>query len=503
MNIVRFKNGNPLDEDTLNAPIAQIEKALTDLTNYTENIVRPTYTAIYNAVSSYDVNIGDIVYYSSEGFIAKAKAVYSTTFGNNGELLADEASYPIGMVSEKSGHSVTVILNGTFKPEQTLLSSLAARGLDNPGDYFLSATAGMISKTPAAMPVKLFSYSVDGHITFNIGDPPTNYHKHTYTNLNKGWLTSSGTLKSGFEYNYIYNITEDQATYNIVNNYGNSYIFVYDGKINISDFVCYDGNIYCSISPDSDKDCLLFTNLPCIKDQPILRAIHSASPRLNISEQHGVITLSLDNYTETDVVSNSSTAISKITQDGTIERTNVISEIITDDSMTCIKGSNGAVTLTLDGSSKILYPDITSLDLSIVTTINNKIIYSFPQGLASSILGRIHLPKPPDGFIYSISPFIEPVGINGEFSLSLFADIEFVQMSTEDNAVNIITDKLSITKIPFSENIEAQQKYFIKSQQNTITCPYAGDVYVRVYATNPYTTMSLSGFGIIATIEKA
>ena len=57
MNIVRFKDGDRLDASALNAPIAQIEKAITALELTQDNIKNYSYLSYKSGVCRDDVNI--------------------------------------------------------------------------------------------------------------------------------------------------------------------------------------------------------------------------------------------------------------------------------------------------------------------------------------------------------------------------------------------------------------------------------------------------------------
>lgn len=510
MNIVRFKDGDRLDADALNAPIVQIEKAINSLELAQDKITNHSYLTYNNAVCRPDVAVGDVVYYDKEGFISKALSVYSSSFADKGGLLAMDSAYPIGIVSDKVGTQVTVITNGIIPSSLNLLQYITSE--DNPaGDYYLSSTdAGKVSKNQGAVPVKVLTISSDNTISINITQPPTNYHKHTYIHLT-GWekVTDKDVTLApeGFSpvWKYVGGTPEElaRALY-ILSNFGTTYVFVKDGRITLDGvFAVTDNTILCNTYAVGDV--YLFANLPCVADQPVVRAIKSSNPRLSVTSDQGVVTIDMDGYTVDDTLENSATAVSNIKNDGTLQKTPVVSNIVTDNTITAQRMANGVISLSTYGTTRTVYPDMVSLDLALTTVVNNRILYVLPAGISSGVLGRISLPAPPPGLEYEITPFIEPIGVDGEYPFNAEISVEWVSEGTSEGSDITYTPKAT-TSIAVS--VQNNKVYFTKASGALIhtmqhvepgdTLTPGGTVFIKIETSSLYSrSQYFLGFGVI------
>ena len=507
MNIVRFTNGDPLDQNTLNAPLTQIENAINTLESSVQNMEHPSYVVIYDAVCNTDVIVGDAVYFDN-GVINKALAVYSTSFDNEGELLANESAYPIGVVINKNvDGAADVLISGKFTPSASFISNALG---SNPqfGEYYLSGeNAGKISQERASMPVRILTYNVDNTITVNISNPPTNYHKHTYCKLENGWsiITSSNRatvtagVPTGFVATYYYDIDADPVASNIFSNYGSAFIYVYGGAINVNGFYYNGKYLLANFAPE--EEVLVFANLPCVTDQPILRALRANSNRVKLTEDHGIVTIDVDKYTENSVITPSTTAITDISESGVITRTSVVSEVVTDSTITKVPGNNGRVLLSLHGSSRKVCPEIVSLNLATSTVINDRIVYVLPQGVTSSMLGRITVPDIAEGFTYTATPYIEPIGLNGAFQLDVTLNMEYIKQGSETGITDFVGGKTINQSI--TETVNNNTCYLFTSPSSSIIMNTPGELFLKVSATTPSNDNIIIGFGVFLKINPA
>lgn len=509
MNIKRFTNGDVLDQDTLNAPLGQIENALNSLENYIKNTATPSALTIYNAVCNSEVAVGDVVYYN-EGVINKALAVYSATFDNEGELLAKPSAYPIGVVVNKNAAGVAdVVVAGKFTPSSVFIANVF-NNVDAFGEYYLSGdTAGAVSITRPVIPVRVFTYNIDHTITLNISNPPTNYHKHTYCELeyNKWTLIDASNralvtagVPFGFEATYYYNLPSDGVAFNIMSNYGSAFIYTYNGAINLKNFYYNGTYILTNITPVQDDTIVVFANLPCIADQPVVRAIRANSNRLKTTEDHGIVTLDVDKYIYSNELVASPSAISSISEDGVVTQTSVVSGIRTDGTITAVESDLGYVILSLNGARNKIYPNIVSLNLATSTVINNRIVYVLPAGMTSSILGKIVVPNVADGFVYKAEPFFEPAGLNGAFDFKVDINFEYIKQGTDSG----IPVSGTSTYQQVSETVNNNTKYLFTTGTNSIlTIDTAGELYLKIQTTNPPSSSNiLMGFGVFLTLSK-
>lgn len=516
MNIVRFKDGDRLDASALNAPIAQIEKAITALELTQENIKNYSYLSYKEGVCREDVAVGDIVYYDEDGFIARALATYSSTFADDGGLLANSSAYPIGIVSAKTGTLATVITEGII-PSSLDLVKYITNNSDSIGEYYLSSSRpGKLTKDKTqAIPIKVLTISADKGICINISQPPTNYHKHTYLKLT-GWsATISNDLKKdlpeGFVAKWVYvgGTTDEynKANY-ILSNFGATYVFVQNGMIKVdAPFVVVNNRIFCS--SETVGTVLLFVNLPCVADQPIVRAVTTSNPRLSVTSKDGVVTLGLDDYKQVEEESPSGSAISEFGTDGTFKKTPIVSDIVTDSTLTAQRMANGVFALSALGSKRVVYPDMVSLDLALTTVVDNRILYVFPAGISSGVLGRVSLPAPPAGLSYKLTPFVEPIGVTGNFNFNADISVECVSTGTEGGIAS--NGVLGTTSL--STNVENNKVYFCEADvaiehRNTVVIDGAGvvpgaTVFIKVATAN---TMAASqyfiNFGVIVEVVE-
>ena len=494
MQITRFENGQPLTADTLNKPLNEIEETVNFIQSEIETSNRPTYLAIYNAKCNNAVSVGDVVCYSN-GYINKAAAVFNSTFGPNGELLAEASAYPIGIVTEKQGAVATVVISGKFTPDSTedVWNNITKKA----GTYYLTGDrtkAGTVSTIPSAMPIKVFEVSDDKSITLTITQPPTNYHKHTYCKLEAGWDIESNPHGAPL---YKYALDEDTTAYNIVNNFGNSFVFVRDGLIDLTTLYVKDGAIFSTEPISTTSSVYLFTNLPCITDQPIIRALTTTSNRLRLAENNGVVALELDEFREQEETVNSAYAISKIQSDGTVLKTPVISGLYSDGSIGIVGGAHGKYTLTLGGTSKRVYPFLTSLNLTSTALLSDMIVYSFPSNIKSSLHGKFNIPKAPEGFHYKVVMFVEPCGIQSSFTLNMRGVLKYHPAAIDyQNPVSITPNELTVES-DISGSIGIGYRGFIESASAMDNIKEAGDIYLSLEST---TAAYLCGFGIVLTL---
>ena len=516
MNIVRFKDGDRLDASALNAPIAQIEKAITALELTQENIKNYSYLSYKEGVCREDVSVGDVVYYDEEGFIAKALATYSSTFTDDGGLIANSSAYPVGIVSAKSGTLATVITEGIIPAYLDLVKYITDNS-DSVGEYYLSSSnPGKLTKDKTqAIPIRVLTISADKGICINISQPPTNYHKHTYLKLT-GWSsTISDDLKKGLpegfvaKWVYVGGTTDEynKANY-ILSNFGATYVFVQNGMIKVDDtFVVVNNRIFCR--SNTVGTVLLFVNLPCVADQPIVRAVTTSTPRLSVTSNGGIVTIGMDEYKQVEEESPSGSAISELGTDGTIKKTPIISNIVTDSTLTAQRMANGVFALSATGTRRIVYPDMVSLDLALTTVVDNRILYVFPSGISSGVLGRVSLPAPPAGLSYKITPFVEPIGVTGNFNFNADISVECISAGTEGGVAS--TGVLGTTSL--STMVDNNQVYFCEADvsiehrktvviDNTGVVPGA-TVFIKVSTTNTTAASQyFINFGVIVEVVE-
>ena len=241
----------------------------------------------------------------------------------------------------------------------------------------------------------------------------------------------------------------------------------------------------------------IFTTVPCAHDGPVVRAIKTLSKRVVATNDRGIVTLEIDNYIDEGTVRNNATAITDLTSNGEIIRTPVISELRSDNTISIVSGGNGIAYISTAGVTRTLYPEVVNLNNSTTTSIASKLMYVFPAGRESGLVGVFHLNTLAEGLQYKVYPFIEPIGASGTFSANFNAAVSFVK---QGNATGITDYEVGPMNQSLSGTIAAATKYFIQGT-TALTVDGAGTVYLNL-TTNPPVSNLLLGFGIIVQVEE-
>lgn len=503
-NITKFQNNDPLNQDTLNRPLQQIESALNNIDSTVSNFVQTSSLVTANLPCTSNVRVGDFVYFN-KGVLEPAIALWSNQYDNQGELLPAESAFPVGVCINKVTGTVANIATKGIVTDQTVINAIFGDATNNTfviGDYYLSGTdAGKISLERAYMPVRVCTLVNTNLLSINIDPPPTNYHTHKYLILAKGWTsvdtaTLDEDVPTGFEDGFVYNINADQDLQDIMYNWSGDYVIVNDGIIVIDgSFSITPNNVWAKVAPTGTV--ALFTTVPCAHDEPVVRAIKVLSKRVTASNDRGIVTIDIDNYIDEGTSNNASTAITNLTEDGTIIRTPIVSEIRTDDTLSSISGGNGIVYLSTAGVSRTLYPEVINLNNATTTVIANKLMYVFPAGRETSVMGVFHLNSQADGLQYKVYPFIEPIGASGTFSANFDVAVTFVKQGTQEGITSYEAGPMNQI---LSGTIAAETKYFIQGS-TALTVDGAGTAYINI-TTNPATSNLLLGFGIVVEVEE-
>ena len=65
INITKYKNNDPLNQESMNRPLQQIESAINGLESKVDNFVQTEALVSHNIPCASDVNIGDFVYFNN------------------------------------------------------------------------------------------------------------------------------------------------------------------------------------------------------------------------------------------------------------------------------------------------------------------------------------------------------------------------------------------------------------------------------------------------------
>lgn len=500
INITKYKNNDPLNQESMNRPLQQIESAINGLESKVDNFVQTEALVSHNIPCASDVNIGDFVYFNN-GILNKAIALWSNQYDSQGELLAAESSYPVGVVISKTTDTVAdIVTEGVVTAPNVITAVFGSAPVA--GEYYLSGTeAGKVTATRAYMPIRVCVLANANTMVVDIKQPPTNYHTHRYLTLTKGWTavadaTITEDIPTGFEDGFIYNLSEDQNLQDIMYDWAGDFLLVNDGKIVVDgSMIITAENIYSQIAPTGVVT--IFTTIPCAHDEPVVRAIKTLSKRVVATNDRGIVTLEIDNYIDEGTVSNHATAITDLTSNGEIIRTPVISELRSDNTISIVSGGNGIAYISTAGVTRTLYPEVVNLNNATTTSIDSKLMYVFPAGRESGLVGVFHLNTLAEGLQYRVYPFIEPVGASGTFSANFNAAVSFVK---QGNATGITDYEVCPMNQSLAGTIAAATKYFIQGT-TALTADGAGTVYLNL-TTSPSVSNLLLGFGIIVQVEE-
>ena len=504
METKQFAPGDDLKASVLNPPINKLAQAITAIEQSIKTSTDKTTTLQKGCVCRNDVILGDVVSIS-EGIMTKAQAVWSNTFNDKGELIAASTAYPIGIVTAKtSTNYCTIATGGAIHASNTLLTALFGTTTPAAGVYYLSSSqAGKVTNVLPAVAIRVLTVDVYGFVYITPGIPPAEYHVHKIFELTGAWLDVGASQFDGMDKPagalYGYDLANDSEVKDYFNMFGGQAVAVQDGLI-ASEYISVNAYNVWSSSADAPTAVTLHTTVPVPAGQAIIRAVKIAGSGLNASVSNGILTLTATPVSMSiDAPVASATAVSTISN-GVANTTPIVSRIINRKGLNITDMGNGVMALGVGaGSYEYLYPQVSDLSNAQVNSSGNKIYIMFPRSRSSSVTGVFRLAAAPEGTKYLITPFIEPAGLNGAFSLSgITYSMAFTPMAIGSAKAGVDT---TVTGAMPSVSIAANSQYLCIGDSPIYT-QLAGSLYYRVAAVNPSVDLSITGFGLQVTMEN-
>lgn len=416
LNIQTYTDDEELTAEILNRPLGQLKDAVESLIADVGSITAQQTDYRKGVVCSAEVSVGMVVYIDSYGIAQPAIARWGDVNGEQGESLPASSAYPLGVLSNEDG---TVVTSGVLDDEITI-TALFNDATPAPGVYYLSdSVPGTVTLTPTFMRVRVAVVDSTSTVTLVSFNPPAGYHVHKRFTVatDTGWTQDTG---EGI-WTYTGDAIDDLIAFGVTDA---TLLQVEGGFLTISDkfslVMATDGSITLTANADPSltEAVYIYTTLPFTSEQPVVRAISSASPRLSATAVNGVVTLSLDPDAEAPVEEASATAVSELLPNGGYKTTPVVSSISVDGAGSVVPNSTtGACAISVGYSENhILSPDVVSLDGVTVTYVSDQLMYIFPVGRTSKVVGSFSVNAPPAGKQWGLYPYVEVAGVTGSSS---------------------------------------------------------------------------------------
>ena len=415
--IQTYADDEELTAAVLNRPITQLRDAI-DAANASLATITSHQTVLRKGVvCNPPVPAGTVVYMDSYGVAKPALAQWSAANGDQGEALPAESAYPLGvLVDVEEG----LVVTGGVLDADYVGDLFGGDATPEPGVCYLSDTvAGAVTLTRTAMGVRVAVVDSTNTITLVNFNAPAGYHVHKKFEVatDTGWTqdTDEGI------WTYTGDAIDDLIAFGVTD----ATILQVEGQLlTLSDKFSLvratDGSVSLTANadPSSTDAVYIYTTLPFTPEQPVVRAISSGSPRLRATAMNGVVKLSLDPDAEPPVEAASAKAVSTLLPNGGYGITPVVSSISIDGSGSVVPNpTTGAYAISVGyAENHILSPDIVSLDGVTVTYLNDQLIYVFPVGRTSKVVGSFSVKAPPAGKQWGLYPYVEVAGVTGSSS---------------------------------------------------------------------------------------
>lgn len=389
-NVPRFPTKeNEISEDTLNAPIVYIQKALNALQTYQQD----SCIVYKNLKLNSDVDKGDIVYYNTEvGCFCKALAALSGEKGIEGQTVQAPSSRVQGVIIDigQDRSSNTLLKQGFYK-DQNIIKDLIADEAKEAGIYYLSSKhAGKVQLEPGwTMRQPCISYYGSG--LFSV---ITTYIAHD-AHIHYSYSVGKGTA-STVDPSMVCTKIEDIQAINALNS--NSAVFFLDGKLDTEN-VKWDNDSktlsWPAVTVEGANNTeqtagrvVLFAHLPTAYGDAVVRSIKSDTLSINADSGNYKINTNFQ-LCSSDSITRSAWAICNI-QGNTLKRTQIVSDIQSQCTQLIInKTENGVFTIdsTISGLSGTPVVKADQIKLNGAQRMSQDLFtYSvMPAGIRSSI----------------------------------------------------------------------------------------------------------------------
>lgn len=504
----KYNNETTFEQDPLNIPINDLIQRTDNLYERLNQVADKNAVIIESADADVIISGASTVYWDSENsYYSPAQAVWSDTYGPNGELQVAEAGMVQGLVLDVPVDRVAnILLSGSVELTGSQMLSLFGVAAPVVGLYFASATTpGEITNVKPATPVPVLYYRGLNRITMAVGAPPEHNHIHKNYILVESWLDISNPIFDDMEKPVGafrgYHKAADAYVDELFMSYPGDFTMTIDGVVS-NDFVANNDNVW--YMQDADPSSLgalnMYTTVPYNYGQPIVRAIETTGDDLSIQGVNGVVTINLNPWLP-QTPTFSGTAVSYL--DGrTVGITPVVTAIYAQGTGITVHPptASGEVVIAV-GESGLgnLYADVVNLDNAMQVSDGPFILLTFPVDRDSSMIGKIPCPQldVPSGYHYEIKAFVERRGLGTSGSPISFPTIEVdltYLLDAADGAVDIGAAATLSTTIEAEDTIQTEKYYTLAEDALSVTKP--GTVYVSLSMDAGALNKSLFDFGV-------
>ena len=501
-NVTYYEDHEPRTTEVLNRPISQIAAAIGDIYSRVGADYINSRTVVHSLPCSDTVAVGDIVCVFNR-VLEKAKAVWASNYGTDGQLNLSEKSIPVGVLISKEGSEGDVLVQGLLN-DSSIISLL---NVDAPGMYYLSNdNEGKATKNIVTPSVSVFNVIDSSTVIVDINNINKDGHHHRHISIS---TNPAHWEANGDDPTYLYKYVGSTASSIFDYPTDSPSIFV-DGILKSSEYkiITEDGTaiLVAKELPEVESEVVLYLTVPAITDAPVVRAIETkGSNRLRSSSSNGVVTLTFDGIEDDPIIANAATAIHSYTDSGQTKVTPVVSAIRGGAGTSVTSEDNGKYVITAGYSeSTPIYPSMLSLNGVSSVSLNGEIYYYFPARTDVGIVGIINLNPPADGMQYKVYPFVVALGHPSAFSGASF----LVSGTMREVKVDELSG--SSTEVPFGTPLSTVtissvqvSKDHIKTVTGNPFTIHTGGVFSLYVKKTTSGEAYISSIGVVVVPEKA
>jgi len=416
MTLDLYKDSEDLSAEVLNRPIVQLEALVASLQQQVTAFVsgsRTVTTSPYDTTSDSPVIPGCIAYIGNDGLARKAAALWNASPTAQGVIMPADSAYSAGLVLAVNTGAGTcdIMTRGSIPYNFTpsLATNLFKDGTaPYTGAWNLSQTdSGKVERDSSGLYLKIPVVRVDalGNVYYTGAQPAAGYHIHKVFTIPADATWTPDTLGESWSY-------EGEAVAEL--DYFNWQDFTasldgvedYAGVISLSEGD--NGVVVTSAEDPTGKVVRIWTALPDSHEQPVVRGIRTVgTSRLSVSSNNGLVTIGIDGWSgEEPTPMYRDRAVGALTDNGGYTMTHNVSGLAGDETVQLVKGSNGVWSISCV-NLKYVEPAITSLDNATTTVSGGVLYYIFPGSRASGVTGLVRIPAPPEGFHWTLHPFVQ------------------------------------------------------------------------------------------------
>jgi len=499
-------NGDPADEDNLNKALIQLGQRTEYLRAQIDGFTAKSVTLLQNVPIATSVFLGAVVQYDivADNY-GLAQAVWSSTYGTNGELVESSVARAVGVVVVKNGTYADVLMLGEYRSQAVVDGCLGAGA--PVGLYYLSSTEpGTGTLTAPGLEVPVMLNKGDGEfVVFPVETSKAN-HFHTQFTLDDAWLVANVTNFPGMTIpataTYGYDLVNDPAMVELFTVYHGELVLFKDGVlVPRDDYSVNLSNIWWLGADPTGSLFEVFAYTPFSNGEPLVRVVELSTPdEMTATADNGILTLGMKPWTD-GATAPSATALSRVSGRAR-QYTPVVSSVQAGPGVAVDDLGAGAIMVSSSElMNSLIDADLVNLDNAVESTDSVYTFLNMPAGRTSSIIGRIPIPKFDSTGIVA-TPFAIVKGVVGA---TTFPETTVQLVFVPTSAVGSYTDLGSVVTVntTFAALTTASTRLYQILGLDDIDVASEGTLYIKLTSTTPAQDKNFFRFGVVLSVPTA